>query len=308
MRSSLETLQSVYLRTPDVIASPETQIDEIIYTGTSPKRGAVLSLLARQQGKTLIRIPGGPENNNLDPVQIAGAKIDHVTSVLKEQGRIFPDSKVKRVLVGADVQVHSPILGPDGKTVSKSRGKPEEMGDVMNVFQGMRNSALATGDKRYYGYMIEAGSESRTMVGNQVLRIESATNFYFVALQRQAVDYLATPEGTEEYLNLLKTFLRSPIYTSNGISQSSSPTQICGGLDLSVLNKFGAIRKINQTHAEDTHFEEELESATFAAYVGFDSSVLEQIHPKAKQIVKPWPWVKAIVDYARGNPLQPYLM
>jgi len=286
---------------PDFVAPrrPETEAPSIIYyAGKSPKRKAFLQTMAETQGKTLLPIDGGPENNSLDPVQIAAGKIEHALLLLGIGKKIDPDSKTQTVLVAADVQIHSPFLKPDGKTVSRTSGKPEELYNVRQIFQGMIDSAIATGDKRNLQYLIEAGSESRTMAGPRTIRIEADTNYFHIALEQQAVEFFATQNGTKMYLDELNRFLKCPQYLSNGITCPGSPTEICGGLDLAVLKKLGAVRKINQTPRESPDFESELKAAFLAAYVGFDVSVLEQVNPNAQRLIEQWPWLQRVTDYA----------
>ncbi len=304
MRNGAEILLPQVSKRADFVAhpTPETETPQIIYyAGKSEKRGAFLRMIAQTQGKIVLPIDGGVENNTLDPVQIAAGKIDRVISELKSRGRISPDSQTQSVFIAADVQIHSPTLEPDGRTVSRTSGKPEEFYDGRQIFQGMVDSVMATGDKHNYGYMIEAGSECRTMLGAQTTRIEADTNFFYVALEQQAVDFFATVDGSRLYLDELNRFLRSSLYLSNGLKQPGRSTEICGGLDLAVLKKLGAVRKINQTPRESPDFDCELEAALLAAHVGFDISVLEQVNPNAQELIKRWPWGKGIMQYAQDR-------
>ncbi len=296
---------------PDFVARPrpETETPTVIYyAGGSLKRKAFLQMMAEAQGKTFLLIGGGPENNNLDPVQIAAGKIDRAISELKSHGKISPDSQAQSIFIAADVQIHSPTLKPGGETVSRTSGKPEELYDVRQVFQGMTDSARVTGDRRNYGYMMEAGSESRTMAGERTTRIEADTNFFHIALEQQVVDFFATPEGARLYLDELNRFLKSPQYLSNGLNKPGSPTEICGGLDLAVLEKLRAVRRINRTPRESPDFESELKAAFFAAHVGFDVSVLEQVNPNAQNSINQWPWLKGIMEYTQGRTSQSALV
>jgi hypothetical protein len=167
----------------------------------------------------------------------------------------------------------------------------------------MIDSAKTTGDKRNYGYLIQRGSEARAIMGAQAIKMKpdpGEPDFFFIALEQEAVDFFATPEGTSQYLDELNKLLRSPQYLSNGVEHSGSVTEICGGLDLTVLKRRKAIRKINRTKKESADFESMLESALFAAHFGFHMSVLEQVFPNASELAKQYPWFKGIVEYTHG--------
>lgn len=296
-----ETLLPQGVIKPDFAAHPrpETENPQVVYyAGASPKRGALLRMMTETQGTILVSIPGGPEDNALAPVEIAAGKIDHAILELTKRGVINPDSEARIVLVAADVQVHSPILKHDGKTVSRTSGKPEEPYGVRQLFQGMIDSARVTGDKRDYRYLIEAGSEAQTMIGALTTEKDPHTNYFHIALEQQAVDFFATQNGTKLYMDALSRFLRSPQYLSSGLVHPGSPTEICGGLDLAVLEKLRAVRKINQTPRESPEFENELKSAFLAAYIGFDVSILKHVNPNAQGLIAQWPWLQKVTNYA----------
>jgi len=161
--------------------NPETESRQVVYyAGESPKRASLLRMLVEAEGKVFDSTPGGPENNSLDPIQIA------------------------------DVQIHYPILKPDGKTVSRTSGKLKRPSDVRHLFQGMIDSAKTTGDKRNYGYLIQRGSEARAIMGAQAIKMKpdpGEPDFFFIALEQEAVDFFATPEGTSQYLDELNKLL-----------------------------------------------------------------------------------------------------
>jgi hypothetical protein len=300
MHSGAEILPPQGIIRPDFATRSETEKPQVVYyAGQSPKRISLLRMVVEAKGKIFASAPGGPEDNNLNPIQIAIGKIDHAVSFLINNQKIKPNSGSENVFVAADVQIHYPSLKPDGKTVSRTSGKLETPYGVRQLFQGMIESARVRGDKRDYRYLIEAGSASKTMLGLQTIqKTEPPPNFFHIALEEQAVDFFATPSGTELYLNGLNRFLRSPQYLSNGSRHPGSATEICGGLDLAVLEKLGAVRKINQTPRESPDFESESKAALFAAYVGFDISVLEQVNPNAKALIEQWPWLQKVTDYA----------
>lgn len=301
MQRGAEILLPQGVTRPDFVARPHPEAENppiIYYAGKSLKRIAFLQRMAAAQGKILLSVGGGLEDNDLKPEQIATGKIEHALALLGKSGEIDLNSRTKIILIAADVQVHSPTLKPDGKTASRASGKLKELYEVRHVFQGMTDSARTIGDKRDHRYLIEAGSESRTMVGAQIIETKKDTNYFHIALEQQAVAFFATPEGAEQYLDELSRFLRSPQYLSNGVEEPGSPTEISGGLDLAVLKKLGAVRKINQTPRESPDFERVFGSAIFAAYIGFDASVLEQISPNAQQLIDQWPWLQKVTDYA----------
>jgi len=311
MRNGAEILLPQGKR-PDLFVAPPrtlrtTEAEPLLtstmyYAGGSLKREAFLRMMAQAQGKFFRKIDGGPEDNTLTTVEIAAGKINHAILELTKSRVINPDSRARIVLIAADVQIHSPTLKPDGKTVSRTSGKPEERYDSRQVFQGMIGAAKATRDKHNYGYLIEASSQSRTLVGTQTINIETnPPNYFHIALEQQAVDFFATINGARLYSDELNKFLKSPQYLSNGLRHPGCSTEICGGLDLAVLKKLGAVRKINQTPRESSDFDSELESALFAAHVGFDVSVLEQVNPNAQDLIKQWPWAKGIMSYAQDR-------
>jgi hypothetical protein len=285
------------IRPPEL--NPKQEIlrpDRIISVSRSPKRGAFARFIAETKGLSIVSVPGGDEDNDLAPSQIVSGKIDHALQLLDTQ--IPPESRETIVLFAADVQSHTALLGHDGKTSSKARGKSEDIFEAKLVFEGMIDAARVSGDKRQLGYMIEASSESRTLIGRHTQSGEAVTNFFHVALQQDAVEYFATSHGGQEYLDALRKFLRSPQYISNGLKHPASPTEISGMLDLMTLEKLGAIRKINRVSRESSDYPRQLEETAFAAYVGFDVSILEQITPDAQQLINLWPWPKTIIAYA----------
>ncbi len=311
MRSGIEAPLMPGIISPDSTArneTPSSGISEIIYAGRSPKRGAFARFLGKTYGIPVFSIPGGAEFQQQNPVEIADGKIINAFSILQEQGRISPDSRTKRAFIAADVQIHSSALGKDGKTVIRTSGKPEDRYNIRGIFQGMATAARVTGDLRQYGYMIEAGSKSYITAGDQNFAAQPGLYYFYIALEKTAVDYFATEQGCQEYVSALTQFLRSPQYLSNGLKHPSAPEEVAGGLDITILKKLGAIHKINGVRRGEENFEEEFKTAFWAAHVGFHQDVLKLIDPNAQQLIDVWPWPSSVINYARGNPPQPYLM
>jgi hypothetical protein len=300
MRNGAETLLPQGVIRPDFAARSESSpIRQVIYAGTSPKKGALLDMLTRPLGITVIRKDAGKEHNDSPTPTITTRKIDVVLPTIVDKKKGPPNPQAPVLVVAADVLTYSPKLRSDGFIEQVPRGKPGEIFDIRQVFQDMRDAARTSGDIRNYSYNIDAASEARITKGEEV-EVTRGRNLAHVALDQELVDYFATEEGISEYLKVLKAFLKGPYYISEeGPKHPGSPAGVAGGLELAVLGYFGAVHKVDRISRKDPDiYMKNFRNIVVTAYFGFHEDVLTLVNPNAIQMIEDWTYVDNITNFA----------
>lgn len=251
-------------------------------------------------GIPVITVPGGPEDQLADPIDIAKQKLNFGRMLLRERGVIRPNQTIG--MVAADVISRPMGTNRYDVVVAKRTLKPRDPRDILGIFEELSHTYhnSSTNKKTDPFYLIEAGSgfESHPGNPNENAYVPGITT---VTLDPRMVDFFATDEGFNRYVQEFNHFHQSEIYLNNGRHTPVDITSAAGGLSIPVFMRLGAIKDVDHAPIEAPEFEERLAHASYMSLVGIHPAVLKNLRPDAEQRIRSLPWISTVTDYAMGR-------
>jgi hypothetical protein len=280
----------------------------VIYAGKSARRLAFIKYLF---GPTVnvIKEDGGIENNSFDEsmfpnataTEIAKAKINHAKKLVRgdiEEGNINGSEPI--LMVASDVRANVLGLSKDGKhTVTKCLPKPATPEQVRYVFIDMAKAAKKDKGNPYYYLDIATDVDSYNVAETECVQSHTTT----IELDAAKVKAFGTKRGFQTYLEEAERVFSSPAYLPNG--DAPSILGVAGGLDLIVLLRLGAVKRITLSNSrvansDDPMFPHFAKAAIYDAMISILQKSLEGQfkEDRLKRLIARWKPLQDLTDFA----------
>ncbi|MDP2638546.1 MAG: Maf family protein [Candidatus Levybacteria bacterium] len=241
---------------------------------------------------------GGTEAKIPNVIQISKGKIDFVRPHM-------PNMKDRKsheiaVLISADTATNT--LSTDGNiTFLENHGKPKQEGEIIDVFQKMKQAAQIEENFPYYQII----SGSNAIIRNNIKEDRASGSVSsIVFLDPEKVAYFSTHEGFSEYCKEARKFFLSQAYKQSESSRPMNLTDVSGGISLPVLVYSDAVTAINDISREDPEFFAEFKKTLYYATVGFSPDILRSVKPDIDKVIDTWPWLNGVAQHAIGREIK----